>query len=62
MKHLLKKSDERISAYLRENRLNVSHLTSFNLIQQPRTIIQIKMFCFIEAETNKCLMQHCVVV
>ena len=32
------------------------------LIQQPRTVIQTKTFCFIESETNKCLIKHCAVV
>ena len=44
------------------NKLNVLHSTSFNNIQQPRTIIQTKTFYFTEAETNKCLIKHCVVV
>ena len=44
------------------NKLNVSHSTSFNIIQQLRTMIQTKTLCFIEVETNRCLMQHCVVV
>ena len=66
MKHLLKINNKEISVYLREKQMFhiQHHSTSFNImiIQQPRTMIQTKTFCFIEAETNICLMQHCVVV
>ena len=58
MKHLLKRSDKEISAYLRDKQIECF---TFNFIQQPRTMIQTKTFCFIEAETNKCLIKHCVV-
>ena len=60
MKHLLKRNNKEIAAYYVTNKLNVSHSILFNIIhRQPRTMIQTKAFCFIEVETNKCLMQHC---
>ena len=44
----------------KRHKLNVSHSTSFNIIQEPRTMIQTKTSCFIQVEINKCLIQHCV--
>ena len=60
MKHLLKRNNEEIPAYLCDKKLNVSHSTSFNIIQQPRTMIQTKTFCFIEQrQINVDKTLHC---
>ena len=57
----IEKKTKYISAYLRDKQIECF---TFNIIQQPRTMIQTKMFCFTEAETNKCLdwwaqQNHC---
>ena len=39
-----------------------SKKTSSSIIQQLRPMTETETFCFIEVETNKCLMQHFVVV
>ena len=51
--------NKEIFAYLRDKEIECY---TFNIVQQPKTIAQRKAFCLIEAKTNKCLMQHCVVV
>ena len=58
MKHLLKRNNKEIPSYLRDKQLNVPHSASFDIIQQPTTITmtKTKKFCFIETETNRCLM------
>ena len=56
---LLKRNNKEIPAYLRDKQIECF---TFNIIQQPRTSIQTKTFCFIEAEANECLMQYCAVV
>ena len=40
MKHLLKRNNKKISAYLCDKQIECP--TSFNIIQQPRTMIQTK--------------------
>ena len=59
MKHLLKRNNKEISAYVRDKQFECC---AFSIIQQPITMTQTKTFYFNEAETNKCLMQHCIVV
>ena len=55
MKHLSKRHNKDISAYVGGKQIQCF---TFNIIQQPRTIIQTKTFCFIETKTNKCLIKH----
>ena len=55
MKHLLKTNNKEISTYLRDKQIECF---TFNIIQyhpKPKTMILTKTFCFIEAQTNKCL-------
>ena len=59
MKHLVRRNNKEVSAYLRNKQIECY---TFNIIQQQRALTQTKTFCFIEAETNKRLMQHCVVI
>ena len=62
MKHLLKTNNREISAYLRDKQIECC---TFNVIQHHLTAENNdldKDVCFIEEETNKCLMRHCVVV
>ena len=62
MKHLMKRNNQKISAYLSDKQIES---VTFNIIlQQPTTenSDSDKEFGFTEAETNKCLIQHCIVV
>ena len=56
------KKAKRFLLILVTNKLNVVHSTLFNIIQQPKAMTQTKTFCVTEAEINKFLMQHCLVV
>ena len=61
MKHLVNRNIKEISAYLLDQQIECC---TFNIIQHHPTTENNdsdKTFCFIEAEINKCLMQHCVV-
>ena len=62
MKHLLKRNNKEISAYLCEKQIKCC---TFKINQHhPATENNDtdKDALFIEAEIKKCLMQHCVVV
>ena len=43
-------------------RKNLAQYNIWSYFQQPITMTRTKRFCFVEAETDKCLMPHCVVV
>ena len=56
MKHLLKRNNKAISIYLRDKKIECC---TFNIIiQQAITVTETKTFCFIEAETIRCLIQY----
>ena len=62
MKRLLKRNRKEISAYLRDKQIECF---TFNIIQHhpaTKNNDSDKDVCFIEAETNKFLIKHCVSV